>query len=476
MVISSGTHGFGPSHVTFPILAYVATGAVSIHFHKFRPKSGNCSGKHLLFIERRIIFRNMEKLDIRRSLKLFDEARNLVPGGVGGARRPYNFVKGEYPIFFEYGKGGRVTDVDGNEYVDFLCGFGPIILGYREEEVDEAVIKQIRDKGFCFTLTQPYQNQLAEKLNELIPCSEMCVFTKTGSDGTTASIRIARGYTNRNKVMRCGYHGWHDWCVEIKGGIPEKLYEDVHEFHYNDLNQLEDLMARYGDETAAIILTPFGHPLHERMQEPEPGFLEGVREMATKYGAVLIYDEIRTGFRLSMGGAQKLYGVAPDLAVFGKGMANGYAISAVTGTKEIMKAAEQKVFVSSTFFSNSTGYIAALKTIEILERDHVLDKIWERGGRFLERVRTIVNKYDVGAELSGVAPMFFITFRRDKGGDTYKARREDFYTQVIRRRVFLHPHHHGYICYRHTEEDLDIAVKAIDEALAYVHEKHGVFK
>jgi glutamate-1-semialdehyde aminotransferase len=197
--------------------------------------------------------------------------------------------------------------------------------------------------------------------------------------------------------------------------------------------------------------------------------------VATKYGAVLIYDEIRTGFRLRMGGAQELYGVAPDLAVFGKGMANGYAISVLTGKAEIMKAAEQKVFVSSTFFSNSSGYIAALKTIEILERDNVLEKIWQRGGRFLEKVRNIINRYDVGAELSGVAPMFFITFKRDKG-NTYKARREDFYSQLIRRGVFLHPHHHGYICYRHTEQDLDVAAKAIDEALAYVNEEHGVLR
>jgi glutamate-1-semialdehyde aminotransferase len=211
------------------------------------------------------------------------------------------------------------------------------------------------------------------------------------------------------------------------------------------------------------------------MEEPDPGFLEGVREVATKYGAVLIYDEIRTGFRLRMGGAQELYGVTPDLSVFGKGMANGYAISVLTGKVEIMKAAEQKVFVSSTFFSNSSGYIAALKTIEILERDHVIDKIWVRGGRFLEKIQNIINKYDVGAELSGVAPMFFITFKRDRE-NTYKARREDFYTQLIRRGVFLHPHHHGYICYRHTEQDLDVAAKAIEEALAYVNEEHGVFK
>jgi glutamate-1-semialdehyde aminotransferase len=417
--------------------------------------------------------RNVGKLNITRSLELFEEAKKLVPGGVLGARKPNDFIEGEYPIFLEYGKGCRLTDVDGNEFIDFLCGYGPIILGYKEEEVDEAVTRQIKDKGFCFTLTQRYQNELAKKLTELVPSSEMSIFLKTGSDATTASIRIARAYTNRIKVMRCGYHGWHDWCVEMKGGIPEKFYEDVYEFRYNNLAQLEDLMARYGDQTAAIIMTPFGHPLHQKMEEPKPGFLEGVREIATKYSAVLVFDEVRTCFRLRMGGAQELYGVIPDLTVLGKGMANGYAISVVTGKAEVMMAAAQKLFISSTFFPNSDGYIAALKTIEILERDHVLDKIWEKGGRFLEKVQDIINKYDVGAELSGVAPMFFITFKRDKA-ETHRARRDDFYTQLIRRGIFFTPHHHGYICYRHTEQDLDLTAKAIDEALAYLNEKYQI--
>jgi glutamate-1-semialdehyde aminotransferase len=415
--------------------------------------------------------RNVEKLDIARSLELFEQAKKLIPGGVLGARKPSDFIEGEYPIFLEHGKGCRLTDVDGNEYIDFLCGYGPIILGYREEEVDEAVAKQIRDKGFCFTLTQRYQNQLAKKLNELVPSSEMSIFLKTGSDATTASIRIARAYTNRIRVMRCGYHGWHDWCVEMKGGVPEKFYEDVNEFRYNNLGQLEELMAKYGKETAAIIMTPFGHPLHQRMEEPKTGFLEGVREIATKYGTVLVFDEVRTCFRLRMGGAQELYGVTPDLTVLGKGMANGYAISVVTGKAEVMMAAAEKLFISSTFFPNSDGYVAALKTIEILERDNVLGKIWEKGGRFLKKVQDIINKYDVGAELSGVAPMFFITFKRDEAG-THRARRDDFYTQLIRRGIFFTPHHHGYICYRHTEQDLDITAKAIDEALAYVNGKY----
>ncbi len=412
-----------------------------------------------------------KKLNIAKSLELFEQAKKLVPGGVLGARKPSDFIQGEYPIFLEYGKGSRLTDVDGNEYIDFLCGYGPIILGYREEEVDEAVIRQIRDKGFCFTLTQRYQNQLADKLRQLVPSSEMSIFLKTGSDATTASIRIARAYTNRIQVMRCGYHGWHDWCVEMKGGIPEKFYEDVHEFRYNNLDQLQDLMKRYGDQTAAIIMTPFGHALHQKMEEPKPGFLEGVRQIATQYGAVLVFDEVRTCFRLRMGGAQELYGVTPDLTVLGKGMANGYAISVVTGKTEVMAAAAEKLFISSTFFPNSDGYIASLKTIEILERDHVLDRIWEKGGRFLKKVQDIINRYDVGAEISGVAPMFFITFKKDEA-NTQRGKRDDFYTQLIRRGIFFTPHHHGYICYRHTEEDLDITANAIDEVLAYVKEKY----
>jgi len=414
-----------------------------------------------------------KKLHLKKSLELFEEAKKLVPGGVLGARKPSDFIEGEYPIFLEYGKGCRLTDVDGNEYIDFMCGYGPIILGYREEEVDEAVIRQIREKGFCFTLTQRYQNELAETLRQLVPSSEMSIFLKTGSDATTASIRIARAYTNRIKVMRCGYHGWHDWCVEMKGGIPEKLYEDVYEFRYNDLDQLKDLMKRYGDQTAAIIMTPFGHPLHQKMEEPKPGFLEGVREIAHQYGAVLIFDEVRTCFRLRMGGAQELYGVIPDLTVLGKGMANGYAISVVTGKAEVMMAAAQKLFISSTFFPNSDSFIAALKTIEILKRDNVLEQIWEKGERFLRKIQEIIQKYKVGAELSGVAPMFFITFKRDEAG-THRARRDDFYTQLIRRGIFFAPHHHGYICYRHTDQDLDIAAKAIDEALAYLNEKYPI--
>ena len=409
--------------------------------------------------------KEISKLNITNSRELFEDAIDLIPGGVLGARKPVDFIDGEYPIFIESGKGCRLIDVDGNEFIDFLCGYGPIILGYREEEVDEAVYKQIRDKGFCFTLTQKYQNLLARKLTELVPSSELSIFLKTGSDATTASIRVARAYTNKLKVMRCGYHGWHDWCVEMKGGIPGKFFEDVFEFQYNNLEQLADLMAKHGDQTAAIIMTPFGHPNHQEMQIPKPGFLEGVREIADRYGAVLVYDEIRTGFRLSMGGAQKLYGVTPDLSVLGKAIANGYPISVVTGKKDVMMAAADKLFISSTFFPNSDAFIAALKTIEILERDNVLENIWQKGERFIKKIGALIDKYDVGAELTGVAPMFYITFKKDDTG-AYKGKRKVFYTQMIRRGFFFSPFHHAYISFRHTEEDLELTLEAIDNSLA----------
>ncbi|HXE71931.1 MAG TPA: aminotransferase class III-fold pyridoxal phosphate-dependent enzyme, partial [Candidatus Nitrosotenuis sp.] len=343
-----------------------------------------------------------QPLDISRSKALYEEARQLIPGGMGGIRRPYNFVPGEYPMFLERAQGGYVWDPDGNRFIDMLCSYGPIILGHREPEVDEAVIAQIRERGFCMNLVQPVQNELARKLIELFPSAQRVILVKTGSDATTSAIRIARAYTGREVVLRCGYHGWHDWCVEVKGGVPAKSYEDIHEFLYNDLESLERLLAAHRGRVAAIILTPVGHPLAHPVQAPAPGFLEGVRRLASEHEAVLIFDEIRTGFRVSLGGAQARYGVVPDVTVVGKAMANGYPISAVLGRAEIMDVTDGKVFISSTFFPNSLEMVAALKTIEILERERALDDLWRRGERFLEALRRTVQESGVAATVSGI--------------------------------------------------------------------------
>lgn len=406
-----------------------------------------------------------EKLKLDKSMAYFAEAQTLVPGGVAGIRRPYNFVQGEYPIFFEEGKGGRIKDVDGNEYIDYLCAYGPIIIGYREDEIDNAVIEQIKNKGICFSLTQSMQNDLVRKLQELIPCCEMAAIVKTGSDATTIAIRVARAYTGKLKVARHGYHGWHDWCVEVKGGVPEKFYEDILEFRYNDLDQLEDILIANANDMAAIIITPVGHPLAAEVEMPKPGYLEGVRKLADKYGCVLIFDEIRSGFRCALGGAQEYFGVTPDLSTFGKAMANGYAIAALVGKRDIMSVLTKDVFLSSTFFPNSDSMVAALKTIEILQRDKVLDVIVAKGKKFGEEVEKVVADSGMPVRFTGSPWMPFITFPKDNTG-LYKKLRNEFYTQLIRRKVFLQPYHHGYICYRHTDEDLAFTVQAIKESLA----------
>jgi glutamate-1-semialdehyde-2,1-aminomutase len=412
----------------------------------------------------------MPKLIISESEKLYQEAQEYIPGGVIGIRRPLNFVPGEYPIFLERGEGGRVWDPDGNEYIDLLCAYGPVILGHHEKELDDAVSEQMK-KGFCFNLAQKWQNELAKKVIELVPCAEQCFFVKTGSDATTASVRLARAYTGRNKILQHGYHGWGDWCAPVHGGIPEAVYKDTIPFPYNDLGALEKLIDENRDEVAAIIMTPLSHELNHAIEKPQEGYLEGVRELATKKKIVLIFDEVRTGFRVDMGGVQAKHNVTPDMCTMGKGMANGYAIATVMGKKEIMQPmTEGKVFISSTYFPNSLEMVAALKTIEILERENALAAIWEKGKSVMEKIEKSIADTGAKAELSGIPPMWFITFPNVEGKESklYRERRIKFFTECIRQGLFMQPYHHAYIAYRHTEKDLNGACQIIHNSLETV--------
>jgi len=409
------------------------------------------------------------KLALERSQNLFAEAKRISPGGVMGIRRPYNFVEGEYPIYIERGYGGHIVDVDGNDYIDMLCGYGPIILGYHEAEINQAVMEQM-EKGFCFSLVQPVQNELIKRLIRLIPSAEMVILVKTGSDATGVAVRVARGYTGKTMILRCGYHGWHDWCVEVPGGVPEEVRNLTVEFPYGDLDVLEQALKTHRDQVAGIIITPVNHPLAKPVSAPPSGYLEGVRELADRYEAVLIFDEVRSGFRVALGGAQERYGVVPDLSTFGKAMANGYPISACVGKAEFMKVVEQKVFISSTFFPNSLEMAAAMKCIDILEREKVMASLWSRGTEFLHDLEKIVASSGVSATVSGIPPMPFITF--DHTDKFYKERRTCFYTETIRRGLFIQPFHHWYIAHRHTAEDLKQALQAIAESLEVVKQNY----
>lgn len=409
---------------------------------------------------------------LRKSLELFEVAKTLTPGGVQKSRHPNRFV-GNYPIFMQRGNGSHVFDVDGNEYVDWLLSYGPIILGHCYAKVDQAVIEQI-EKGFLFNLTHPLQLKLAEKLTKVIPCAEKALFVNTGSGATSAAIRIARIYTGRNMVIRWGYHGWHDWCCPSQAGVPRSTIEDVATFRYNDLDSLESLLERNKAKVACIIMMPF------ELELPKAGFLQRVRDLANAYNTVLIFDEVRSWPRMGLGGAQKHYGVTPDMTTLSKGMANGYPISAVVGKQEIMMAAE-KTTISATYFPSTLGIAAALATIDELEDSKVIDHLWQIGKRLSEGLKQIIEETKVRADVIGLPIMPFLVFGKkedyektwyehiyeegDPGTEEDKRLMRAFYSESIKRGVFFHPRHHWFSCFSHTDEDVKITLQRAKEAL-----------
>lgn len=402
-------------------------------------------------------------LNLECSKAMFEAAKTYTPGGLLGVRNPDFYVPGEYPAFYDRGFAGHVIDVDGNEYIDLMCAFGPIILGYDEAEINEAVYERMK-QGFCFTMCQDIQNVLMKKLCDLIPCAEMGLLGKSGSDATTMAARVARAFTGRKKILRCGYHGWHDWCVEHDTSIPAEVEALTIAFPYGDLAALEELLEKNKNEVAAVFIAPIMHNRSMPVLEPPAGYLEGVRDLAHQYGALLVFDEIRTGFRVTMGGAQKKYGVTPDLTTIGKAMANGYPVSACVGRRDVLESTVGKgVFISSTFFPNSLEMQASLTCIEIMEREQVLDKLWERSNAFDEKLNAVLKDMNSPAFNAGLPIMPYIMFH-DVDEHT-NARMTEFYTQLARRKVILSPYHHGYFAYRHTQADYDAVLTAMTESL-----------
>lgn len=294
----------------------------------------------------------------------YERALKTVPlGSQTFSKSAMNFVAGGCPLFLDRGRGCRVWDVDGNEYIDFILGLLPVVLGYCDPDVDRAIHEQLA-KGISFSLATTLEFQLAEELGRLIPCAEMVRFGKNGSDATTAAIRLARAVTGRDHVVLCGYHGWHDWYIGTTSrnlGVPSAVKSLSVSIPFNDPEAFERLLKSSRDHFAAIILEPAG------VMDPAPGFLERLRELCDTHGTLLIFDEIVTGFRIDLGGAQKKYGVTPDLACFGKAMGNGMPISAVVGRRQYMRAMED-IFFSGTFGGEALSLAAALATLDKLER------------------------------------------------------------------------------------------------------------
>ncbi len=304
------------------------------------------------------------------------------------------FCRGTAPSYMDHGDGCYIYDVDGNKFIDFICALGPITIGYNDPTVNKAVINQVH-KFASGSLQSELEVQLAEKLCEIIPCAEMVRFVKNGSDATTAAIRLARAYTGRDTVLMSGYHGMHDWSIGASSnnkGVPKAVCNLTKNFTYNDIDDLENKLKE--NKVAAVILEPI------QSNGPKDGYLDAVKEMAHKYGAILIFDEVVSGFHYALGGAQELFNVSPDLVTFGKGMGNGYPISAVAGRKELLEQIEQGVFISTTFGGDSIAMAASLATLDILSQPGYYDHIIRIGTMLRDGIQNRIDKYDLNDTLS----------------------------------------------------------------------------
>ena len=349
----------------------------------------------------------MSKYSVTRSYEIYERAGELIPGRTQLiSRRASRYASGISPVYAQSAKGSRFIDVDENEYIDWMSSVGAVILGHADDVVDRAVEEQIK-RGSLYSLNSPLEIELAEELVETIPSAEMVRYTKGGGEACAAAARIARGTTGRDKIIFCGYHGWHDWyqaanyeADPVTGefpfagiepiGVPKVLAGTVIPFPYGDLEALGQLLDEHAGEVAAVMMEPLRSTL------PEPGFLEGVKELAHAHGAILIFDEVSCGWRLSVGGVQEYLGITPDMTVLAKAMSNGYPMGAVVGSREVMEPAS-RMFVSSSYWSDNIGLTATITTIRELKRRDSAAFFLETG----EKLRDALNGSIADAGLSG---------------------------------------------------------------------------
>jgi glutamate-1-semialdehyde aminotransferase len=380
---------------------------------------------------------------VERSYDLYREALEIIPGGTQLiSRRPQLYAPGLTPPYVARGKGARFWDLDGNEYLDLMMCVGAAILGYADDAVDAAVIAQIRD-GTAYSVSHPLEVELARELIDAIPCAEAVRYCKGGGEANTIAIRIARAFTGRDRVLFCGYHGWHDWYLAANlesddvldshllpglqpRGVPQGLAGTALPFRYNDLASLQAQLDRHPGQVACIIMEPArGASL------PEPGFLEGVRALAHAHGAVLIFDEVVTGFRLALGGAQERFSVMPDMATYAKAISNGYAMGAVVGRHAVMDLAGE-LFVSSTYWSDAVGLAAALATIRELRQRNAFERIGAFGSAFQQLFNALAGEYEVPLQAVGLPQLIGITYTNL--APELKRPLKDYYVQELTRR------------------------------------------
>lgn len=399
-----------------------------------------------------------------KSNALVEREKKVAPLAAQTFSKSYRyFMPGSAPMYIDHAEGAKVYDVDGNEFIDFICCLGPITLGYNYPAVNEAVIEQL-NKGIIFSTQAPVECELAEKLVEVIPCAEMVKFVKNGSDATTAAIRLARAYTGRERVAMCGYHGMHDWSIgasENRRGVPKAVCELTKTFKYNDIGSLENLLAAHPGEYAAVIMEPI------QSNGTTKEYLQAVIDTAHKHGAVAIFDEVVSGFRYAIGGASEYYGVTPDMASYGKGCANGMPLSFVAGKREIISLIEQGVFVSMTFGGDAISLAGALATIKVMQENDVMGHARRLGGMILEGLKDRVAKHGIekAVLVSGLAAHCGVAFN-DVESLNYLDIHSIFTKNMLENGILCHALTN--ISFSHTEDDVKKYLAAVDCAFAEI--------
>ena len=407
--------------------------------------------------------------------ELYEKAKMIIPGGTQLlSKRPEMFAPNQWPAYYSKAKGCKIWDMDGKEYTDVsYMGIGANVLGYANDEVDE-VVKDVISNGSMCTLNAPEEVYLTEKMLELHPWAGGVRYAKAGGESVALAVRIARAYTHKDRLLFCGYHGWHDWYLSANltgdeladqhlaglepAGVPKGLRGTNIPFHYNNIQEFESLVDRFDGEIAAVVMEPI------RNDYPRNGFLEKIRRVTKEKGIVLIFDEITAGFRLCAGGSHMsgmLGDVAPDIACFAKGLTNGYPLSAIVGTKEVMSAA-QDTFISSTFFTERIGFTAALKNIEVYEKNKVWEKQISLGKRIKEGWKDVADNNDIPIEIGGIDPLAHFSFPVENFLP-YKT----YITQEMLKKGYL-ASNAFYTSMAHDESIVDDYLKKLDEVFCVI--------
>lgn len=405
----------------------------------------------------------MSKINFKNSLKWHERAKKVIPLGTQTYSKSYvNYTVGGSPLFISRGKGSHLWDVDGNEYIDYPMSLGSIILGHNYPAVSRAVNDQIK-RGTIFSLASTLEVELAEKLCKIIPSVEMVRYGKNGSDATSGAVRLARAYTKKSVVAVGGYHGWQDWYIGTTSknlGVPKEVQKLSKKFTYGKIETLEKIFRENKNNVAAVILEPVAQ------EGPDKKFLKEARELVDKNGAVLIYDEILSGFRYNLGGIETTVGISPDLICFGKALANGYPLSVIGGRKRIMRLLED-VFFSFTFGGETLSLIAALATLEVMKNEPVFEKINQIGEQLKNAYNKIVKELDLEKHTVGKgykSRYYNLFFKKDGSEDLIM--KSVYQQEMAKNGVIFHSGNN--ICYSHSAEDVQKTIIAYRRSLEVI--------